>query len=116
MVFLIINILCGVSFLCYGVSCLFSTHMEAEFERFGLRRQRRLTGIMQLIGSAGLLAGGMMPWLGLCAALGLGLLMLLGPAVRLKIRDTLLQTMPALLFMAVNFWLAYGYLEKLSIR
>ena len=116
MTFMTINILCSVSFLCYGMSCLFSKHMEAEFVRFGLRGQRKLTGIMQLIGGVGLLAGAMMPRLGLCAALGLGLLMLLGAAVRLRIRDTLLQTMPALFFMAINFWLAYGYLEKLDIR
>lgn len=116
MTFTIINILCSVAFLCYGTSCLFSNHMEREFERFGLRRQRKLTGIMQLIGSAGLLAGGIMPWLGLCASLGLGLLMLLGTVVRLRIRDTLFQTTPALLFLAVNFWLAYSYLDKLTMR
>ncbi|MBT8043081.1 MAG: DoxX family protein [Pontiella sp.] len=98
------------------MSCLFSNHMELEFERFGLRKQRRLVGMFQLIGSAGLLVGWIMPWIGLCASLGLGLMMVLGTAVRFRVRDTLLQTMPALFFMAINFWIAYGYLAKLNIR
>ncbi|HUU94439.1 MAG TPA: hypothetical protein VM487_01770, partial [Phycisphaerae bacterium] len=47
----------GGAFLLYGASCLVSDHMRSEFVRFGLNRFRLLTGVLEVLGGAGLLIG-----------------------------------------------------------
>jgi len=80
--------------------------MTAEFRRFGLGdAQRKLTGMLQIAGAAGLITGIMLPIIGLLAAAGLSVMMLVALIVRIKIRDGLLQTIPSFLFMLVNMWL-----------
>ena len=44
-----------------GVACLVSVRVVKEFQRFRLPHWRRLTGVMQILASAGLLAGPEMP-------------------------------------------------------
>jgi hypothetical protein len=104
----------AISFLCYGVSCLLTVHMKQEFDRFGLARFRQLTAVLQLVGALGLLAGFALPILGCVAAAGLALQMLLGFAVRLKIRDGVIQSSPALFYLGVNLYLAVGFAARLS--
>ena len=92
----------ALSFLAYGVSCICTRHMRAEFERFGLARFRVAVGLLQLAGAVGLLVGWFIPLVGLLAAGGLALQMLLGVGVRLKIGDSLLQTTPAAFYFVLN--------------
>ncbi len=104
--FLILTVLSGVSFLVYGASCVFSNAMMQEFDRFGLAKFRVLTGVLELLGGAGLLLGLLyLPVLCLSAS-GLAVLMLLGVGVRVRLRDGVLLTLPALLLMIVNGWIA----------
>ena len=97
-------------FLGYGVACLFGRGMVDEFERFGLARFRRLTGSLELLGALGLFMGYRFPILQLLSAAGLSLLMLLGMGARVRARDSLLQTAPAVVlclanaFIAVSVW------------
>ena len=54
----ILTLFSALSFIFYGMSCLTSSRMASEFERFGLsKNQRNLTGIFQLIGGGGLALG-----------------------------------------------------------
>ncbi len=100
----------ALSFLGYGISCILSAHMAVEFERYGLARFRALTGVLQLIGAIGLTFGILgFPWVGLIAAAGLSLQMLLGVCVRIKIRDSFVQAMPAFAYMCLNAYIAYRY-------
>jgi uncharacterized membrane protein YphA (DoxX/SURF4 family) len=101
-----LTVLSGVSFVLYGVSCVRSDTMVREFERFGLARFRVLTGTLEILGGAGLLIGLRHPPLVFPSATGLALLMFLGVGVRLKMRDGLLLTSPALLLMVANGWIA----------
>ncbi len=103
--FEILRLLSAAAFLFYGVACLATDHMVAEFERYGLARFRVLTGCLEVAGGAGLLVGIWFPPVGVAAALGLSLLMLLGVATRVRIRDSLLMTMPAFVLFAVNLFL-----------
>jgi hypothetical protein len=50
-------------------------------------------------------AGMLEPWVGRAAAAGLALMMLVAVGVRIRIKDTLIQTAPALLYMALNAYL-----------
>lgn len=88
--------------------------MIAEFKRYGLTdSQRRLTAVLQIIGSAGLLTGFIFPSIGLLAAAGFSIMMLVAFIVRIKIKDSFAQSLPSLLFMLVNIWLTIAFYNYL---
>jgi hypothetical protein len=85
--------------------------MKEEFHRYGMGDGlRKITGISQLIGAAGLLAGSYISLLGFISASGLCVMMIVAFGTRLKVRDPLNQTLPSFFFMLVNGYLAYEYL------
>ncbi len=95
----------AISFLAYGLACFLSPYIKGEFERYRLPAQRTLVGALQLAAAIALVAGLEQPWLGRTAAGGLALMMLVAVGVRFKIKDTLAQTTPALLYLALNTYL-----------
>jgi hypothetical protein len=103
----------SISFLTYGSRCLFAKAMVREFARWEVPRLRYLTGFLEVLGALGLIVGQWFPWLGLCAAAGLSLLMVCGIVVRLRIRDTLLQTLPAVLFLLLSLFVTSRFVESL---
>jgi hypothetical protein len=103
----------AVLFLVYGLLCLFSGSMKVEFERFGLVRFRRLTGALEVLGGVGLLVGTRVPEVLLVASAGLALLMLLGVIARVRVRDSLLETLPAAVLMVANVWIVVVAWERL---
>lgn len=103
----------ALSFAFYGASCLTSPHMREEFSRYRLGRYRILTGILEIAGAAGLAVGLFIPWIGLLAAVGLSLLMLLGFIVRRRIGDPLLRSFPALLYLILNAYITVIFLSTL---
>ena len=78
--------------------------MVAEFNRYGLARLRLVTGLLQLAGSLGLVAGFYFPSFLLLSSGGLALMMFLGFLVRIRIRDPLLEALPALIFFGLNLY------------
>ena len=103
-------------FLTYGSACLFANGMAAEFKRFGLSQFRRLTGSLEVLGAVGLLIGYKLPAIQLLSAVGLALLMLLGVATRLRVRDSFRETVPAAVLLLVNVYIAwYVWQTRLSI-
>ena len=104
-----------LAFLGYGLCCIFSAHMVAEFERYRLSRFRLLTGYLQILGAVGLLVGFfLIPVVGLMAALGLSVQMLLGFGVRLRLGDSFLQCLPSFGFMLINAGLVLGFIHRLT--
>lgn len=92
-----------VSFLFFGIACLTTKQMKTEFVRYGLSKYRKLIGILQLLGALGLIFGYYYSTIiHALAALGLAVLMFLGFLVRLKIKDSLIQTLPSLLYAVLN--------------
>ncbi len=103
-------------FLLYGIQSLNSDWMIQEFKRFGMTdQQRKLTGILQILGSAGLLTGFIFPVIGFLAAVGFTFMMLVAFIVRIKIKDSIIQSLPSLIFMMMNGWLTIGFYNLLSI-
>ena len=96
----------AISFLGYGAACFLSSYMKREFDRYHLGAQRTLVGGLQLCAAIGLLAGLNQPWMGRAAAAGLALMMLVAVGVRIKIKDTLPKTIPALIYLALNTYLS----------
>jgi hypothetical protein len=109
-----VDILTAVSvaaFLFYGLACLFSRRLVAEFERYRLARFRVLVGSLEVAGALGLIAGWWFPPLLIAAAAGLSALMLCGLWARWRIRDSWYAMLPALVLAVVNLaivWLAAG--------
>jgi uncharacterized membrane protein YkgB len=95
----------ALSFIAYGSGCFFSGYMKQEFVRYRLGSQRVLVGFLQWCAGLGLLAGMIQPWMGQAAAGGLALMMLVAVVVRIQIKDSLLQALPALFYLALNVYL-----------
>ena len=91
-------------FFYYGISVLVSDAMVREFEKFGLLRFRRLTGVLEVLGAAGLLVGYLVPALVLVSSGGLALLMVLGVAVRLRAGPPVTDAIPALVMLIINLY------------
>ena len=81
--------------------------MKVEFKRFGLEKVGALTAVLELLGAVGLLVGLKIYPILLISAGGLSLLMLLGVAVRIKVKDSFWVSLPALSFMILNFYIFY---------
>lgn len=79
--------------------------MKKEFIRFGLEKFGLLTALLEIAGSLGLLAGLLINSILLISSGGLALLMFLGLLVRIKVKDSLLVSMPALFYMALNSYI-----------
>lgn len=79
--------------------------------RYRAESWRPLVGGLQLLAAGGLLLGVREPLIGQAAAGGLALMMLCAVGVRIRIKDRLSQTMPALFYLLLNAylcWQAYG--------
>ena len=105
----LLSIVSSLVFIVYGVFCAFTPSMVADFHRFGLDNLqinlRILTGVLEILGGAGLLIGlKWRPALWLSAA-GLALLMLIAFGVRLKMRDSVALSAPSFLLMLLNVYI-----------
>lgn len=99
-----------VSFLFFGITCLFSKHMRLEFTRFKLSSlQRVITGVLQILGAIGLIYGTFNYYMGMAAAAGLSVLMFLGFTVRLRIKDGIYKSSPALVYMILCLILLFRF-------
>jgi uncharacterized membrane protein len=104
-----------VSFLYFGIACIFTPRMRLEFTRFGLNTiQRLIAGFFQLLGATGLIAGALgYDTIGMAASAGLAILMLAGFYVRIKIKDDIYKSSPALIFMCLSLILCYKFYKFL---
>ena len=96
----------AAAFLFYGLACLVSPKLVAEFERYRLARFRALVGSLEVAGALGLIAGWWLPPLQTAAAAGLAALMLCGLWARWRIRDPWYAMLPALVLGMINLFIA----------
>ena len=87
------------------MGCFFSAYLQAEFRHYRLEALCRLVGALQCAAAVGLIAGLFLPWIGQAAAGGLALMMLVALGVRVRIKDTVLQMLPAAGYLALNAYL-----------
>ena len=102
----------GAAFIFYGFYYYFSPVFKLEFKRFGLEKFGILAATLQILGGIGLLLGLYFPIILTISSLGLAILMFLGVMTRIKVKDSLLQTLPALFFMIMN---TYIFLHSISV-
>jgi len=94
-----------VLFFYYGISVLVSDAMVGEFEKFGLMRFRRATGVLEVLGALGLMLGYFIPPLVVAASGGLCLLMILGIGIRYRAGSTVVEALPALFMALINLFI-----------
>jgi hypothetical protein len=105
---LILEICQGIStalFAGYGLSYFFSKKMIAEFDRYRLPGQRVLTGLLQIAGAIGLVAGHFNRPILLLSSGGLALMMFLAVVTRFRIRDPLYAAIPAFSLFLLNAYI-----------
>lgn len=86
--------------------------MKSEFKRFKLEKLGFLTIVLEILGACGLLVGLFFKPILLISSGGLAILMLLGLVIRLKMKDSLFVSLPALFYMGLNasiFYLAIKF-------
>lgn len=105
---LLLTLFSSVAFLTYGISYFYSPKMKSEFKRFGLEKFGSLTAVLEIIGAIGLLVGLISVPILLISSGGLALLMLFGLFARLRVKDGLLVSLPAFLFMVLNVYIFYA--------
>ena len=99
------------SFFAYTIYYFKSPKMKMEFKRFGLEKFGLIIMTLQFLGATGLLVGLLFNPLLIISSLGLALLMLAGFLVRLKLKDGILVSLPALFYMSLN---AYIFLVSIN--
>ena len=110
-----INTICviisSLAFYAYVVSYFTSPHMKNEFKRFNIEKLGLLTVILEFLGASGLLVGLEINPILMISSLGLSLLMLCGLIVRIKLKDSIWISLPAVFFMILNL---YIFLESIK--
>jgi hypothetical protein len=79
--------------------------MKDEFKRLNLGKIGLLTITLELMGSIGLLVGMLYNPILIISSGGLALLMFIAILFRLKSKDTLWVSLPALFYMLLNFYI-----------
>lgn len=103
----ILILISSFSFIVYGIAYFTSPHSKNEFRRFGIEKSGFLIALLQLAGAIGLIVGFRVHAILLISSGGLAVLMLMGVVVRLKIKDSLVATSPAFLYMLLNAYIFY---------
>lgn len=99
---MVLILISSLSFIGYGIAYFKSPEMKSEFKRFGLEQLGTLTAVLEILGAVGLLVGLKMPLILLISAGGLAILMFLGIVIRIKVKDSLWKSLPALFFFLLN--------------
>ena len=107
----VLILISSLSFLGYGIAYFISPQIKNEFKRFGLEKVGTLIAVLELLGAVGLLVGLKIQLILLISAGGLAILMFLGVAIRIKVKDSLWISLPALFFMILN-----SYIFLMSLR
>lgn len=99
----ILILISSLSFLAYGVTYFVFPTMKEEFIRFGLPNLGAVVATFQILGAIGLLVGlFFFEPLILVSSGGLVLLMVAGLGVRIKVKDSFRQSLPALFYFVLN--------------
>jgi len=95
----------SLSFFAYTTYYFISSKMKSEFKRFGLQKFGLFIILCQFVGATGLLIGLKFHPLLITASLGLAVLMFAGVIVRIKMKDSIWISLPAIFYMLLNAYI-----------
>jgi len=113
---LIILFFSAISFIVYGISSFYSKRMISEYERWGYQKHRIQIAILQLLAGIGLFIGSSFPILLALISSSLFIMMMVAVFVRIQIKDTIINTLPAVFYAIVNFIIFYNSLNMYLSR
>ena len=102
---LICVLISSMSFYAYVASYFLSPNMKNEFKRFNLEKLGLLIITLEFLGATGLIVGLYLNPILIISSLGLGLLMIFGLIVRIKLKDTLWISLPAIFYICLNLYI-----------
>ena len=98
----------ALSFLFYGISSFYSRRLIYEYERWGYNKLRIIIAILQILASFGLIIGAYyLPFLLSLVSFSLTIMMLVAVFARIKIKDSIANTIPAILYVIINSIIFY---------
>lgn len=98
----------AISFIFYGINTFVSKRMVLEYERWGFKSQRIILGCCQLLGGLGLLVGLKFAPLLTITSFLLLCMMITAVFVRIRIKERIIRTLPALLYLVLTFVIFYN--------
>ena len=98
----ICSLFSSLSFFGYVIAYFASPQMKLEFKRFSLEKIGFYIILLELLGAIGLIVGLKINLILSISSLGLSLLMLSGVIVRIRLRDSILISLPAFFYMVLN--------------
>ena len=101
----ICTLISSLSFFTYAFSYFNAPHMKNEFKRFGLEKIGLTIVLLEITGALGLLVGLKFYFFLMISSLGLALLMLAGLIVRVKLKDSIWISLPALFYLGLNTYI-----------
>ncbi|MDA9612364.1 DoxX family protein [Flavobacteriales bacterium] len=107
---LIILLFSAISFIFYAVSSLYSNRMILEYSRWGYKKFRKIIALLQFLGGFGLLIGLHFTLVLTIVSALLTLMMVIAIYVRIRIKDNLINVLPAILYTILNFIIFYDSL------
>ena len=107
---LIVLLFSAISFLYYGLSSFYSDRMILEYGRWGYKKFRKIIASLQFLGGLGLLIGIYFSLLLTIVSALLTLMMITAIFVRLRIKDSITNILPAILYAILNFIIFYNSL------
>ena len=111
----ICTLISSLSFFAYAFSYFNTPQMKNEFKRFGLEKIGLTIVILEITGALGLLAGLIFNFILVISSLGLALLMLAGLIVRLRLKDDIWISLPALFYMVLNTYIFCSSINLMTI-
>ena len=109
----VIILFISFSFLFYALYAIFSKKMKAEFSRWGFQKYRILISCIQFSSGFSLLLSFFYPFLVIYCSSIFFIMMLGAFFVRIRIKDSFLDTLPALLYLFLNAIIIYIELRRI---
>ena len=104
----------AISFVIYSLHSVFSKRMILEFSRWGIGNLRILVASFQMLGGIGLLLGMYNIWLLCLVSFFLTLMMIIAIIIRIRVRDSFLLTVPALMYAVLSFIIFYSSFVEIN--
>lgn len=104
----------AISFVVYSLHSVFSRRMILEFSRWGIGNLRILVASFQMLGGIGLLLGMYNIWLLCLVSFFLTLMMIIAIIIRIRVRDSFLLTVHALMYALLSFIIFYSSFVEIN--
>tara|TARA_B110000003_G_C16561286_1_gene500514 strand:- start:1 stop:342 length:342 start_codon:yes stop_codon:yes gene_type:complete len=113
MLYTVLVLVSACSFFFYSARSFYSKNMIAEYSRWGLGKFRILISLLQIFAGIALIIGFYNFKLLILTSFLLVVMMICAIIVRIKIKDSFVDSLPAIFYAALNFIICYSTFLKI---